>query len=555
MRSVTSLFTIYGIFAMLLCLTTACSSSRRVSKGGDDDSGSWSDLDGGTSSDSDGETSDDYDGGEKPRYIPPDKETTGGRGGSAGSTGGDWYVNEDDPYLLRCDNEGYCYWSDGHYCDSSGTCCYPDGHCDDGEVGDGGSTIIEGTGGGSAVGVAGTTSAGTTGIVMPPFFPGSSGGITIDPDDFTKEPWDPPIDDLAEPRWKNSGTPLCTEMQNEVVSQSVWSDSRGVYVLASGAGNGDYQYEFDPSVLPPGMPMPPPGLIPPIGTCVGEGCPRIEIYFNDGAGWRSVYEEDLIAPFFGSSETQITGINNGPLLMFGAQDFFSMMSGSSACGLATIENGEKTCESISYVEDVFVVNNNLAYAIYQGDVIRYNGSSWGPLPGVLSDNSFGAIWADETYLFGAMNGAGRIGVLHNGAWELLDTGTLEEFSALWGFSETDLWAGTFSGSIFHCDGETCRKIPWEGDNCSYGSEIGQIWGSDGTVYFYTASSIARIVDSEVEVLASFPCPDVEDAPRITSLWGNGPNEVFFTIIDESFPRRECGVTYVVWFDGTDFHQF
>jgi hypothetical protein len=210
------------------------------------------------------------------------------------------------------------------------------------------------------------------------------------------------------------------------------------------------------------------------------------------------------------------------------------------------------------VDDVFIVNDDLAYAIYDGEVIRYNGDSWGPLPGALVDRWVNQIWANETHLFGTMGGAGRIVVLHDGTWELLDTGTLKEFSAIWGFSETDLWAGTYDGSIFHCDGKSCSEISWQGDNCDYDDDIREMWGSDGVVYFYTNSTIARVVDSKVEVLASFPCPDYdiyyEEVPRITSMWGNGPNEVFFTVLDESFPRRECGVVYVLWFDGNEFHQ-
>ncbi len=531
MRSVASLFTICGIFAILLSVTTACSSSRRVNQDDENDSGSRSDPDGGTSRESDG--------GEELDKDPSSEKITAGSSGSADSTGGDGRSKEDNPVLVRCDSDGYCYWSDGH-CES--------------EAIDAGAPIdVVPTGGVIEVGPIAGSSGGA--VPVPPFFTGPAGGRVIDPDDFTKEPWDPPIDDLAEPRWRNSGDPLCTEMQNDIMSHSVWSDSRGVYVLASGSGNGEYHYELDESVMPPGFPVTSSSLIPPFGSCVGEGCPRIEIYFNDGNGWESVFREDLMAPFFGPGETQITGFDNGPLLMFGYQDIFSIISSSSACGLATIENGDKTCEPISYVEDVFVVNNSSAYASYEGDLIRYNGSSWGPLPGALSDNSINVIWANETHLYGTMNGAGRIVELHNGAWELLDTGTLEEFTALWGFGESDLWAGTDNGSVFHCEEGTCGEISWQGDDCAYDSEVGQIWGSNGTVYFYTPSSIARIVDSEVEVLASLPCPEDQEVPRITSLWGNGPNEVFFTIVDESFPRRECGVTYVVWFDGKEFHRF
>jgi len=531
----------------LLIVTTACSSSRKANENDDesDDGGSESDLDGGTRHELDADTDDDDD--DDDYGVPPTKGYSSDGGGSAGAVvGGSGPYKLDAGDSVRCDEDGYCYWPDGHYCDPWGMCCYPDGHCEEEPT----------TGGAAGIGDVIIGAAG--GSIFPPF-EGIPGEIPIDPDDFTDEPWDPPIDGLAEPQWRDSGKPLCTEMQRDVRSHSVWSDSRGVYVLVSGAGIGDYHYEYDESVFPDDFgPVPVDIMMPGFGRCVGEGCPRLEIYFNDGNGWDSVFREET-AYEFGPGDSQLTGFDSGPLLIYGYYGMPFPVGGESDCGLATIENGVKTCEPIYYVDDVFVVNKNLAYGIYEGDVIRYNGNSWGPLPGVLSDSWINQIWADESFLVGAMEGAGRLVVLRDGTWELLDTGTLQAFYAIWGFSETDLWAGTYDGGIFHCNGESCSEISWPGDKCEYSSGIREIWGSDGVVYFYTDSTIARIVDSEVEVLVSFPCSTYEyefqEVPVITSMWGNGPNEVFFTITDESFPRRECGVTYVVWFDGKEFHQF
>ncbi|MBN1654587.1 MAG: hypothetical protein JXA30_12525 [Deltaproteobacteria bacterium] len=556
MKSTVCLSSLCGVLGTLLIITAACSSSRKANRDDDEsDSGSQSYRDGAIGRDRDADyEADDDDRGDDDDDDDGDsrtKKSTGGSGGSAGSAGGDGPYREDASDSVRCDDDGYCYWPDGHWCDPSGTCCYPDGHCE--------RATIE-----TDEGQAGTVATGGAGgvfVVPPPF--GGVGGSSIDPDDFTDEPWNPPIDDLGEPRWRNSGESLCTEMHNDVTTHSVWSDSRGVYVLVSGASIGETTYEIDSSLLPPGFPpidTLPPGLVPPFGKCIGEGCPRVEIYFNDGNGWDSVYQEEgtVMGPF-SPGEMRLTGFKNGPLLLYGEQGISFPFGVSSACGLATIENGVKTCEPINNVDDLFVVNSDLAYGIYNGEVIRYNGSSWGPLPGAMSNNWINQIWADEAHLFGTTDGAGRIIELRDGTWSLLDTGTLLNFYAIWGFSESDLWAGTYEENIFHCDEEGCSELSWPGEKCEYTSGIREIWGSDGVVYFYTDSTIARIVDSEVEILASFPCPDYEyeyqEVPRITSMWGNGPNEVFFTIVDESFPRRECGVTYVVWFDGNEFHRF
>ncbi len=542
MKSTVYLFKLCGVLSALLVITAACSSSREANR---DDDGS----DGGSLSD-DGGTSKKLDGGEDDKDDeddPPTKKSTGGNGGSSGSTGGDGPYEADASDGVRCDDDGYCYWPDGHFCDPWGMCCYPDGHCEE-----------EGTVVGGSSGIGGIAGIGG-GVIYPPFDPGGMGGNVIDPDDFTDEPWDPPIDDLAEPNWKSSGDPLCTEIQMNVMQPSVWSDSRGVFVAVSGSNNGDYYYDYEDSIVPISISgsMRPISIDPVFGTCVGEGCPRAEIYFNDGNGWDSVYKKENI-PDYGWGDVNLTGFENGPLVIYGYQEMVFESGPSSGCGLATIENGVMTCEPIYYVDDLFIVDNNLAFGVYDGDIIRYDGNSWGPLPGSFTENWINQIWANETHLVGTMGGAGRIVVMHDGVWELMDTQTLREFSSIWGFSETDLWAGTYDGKIYHCDAEGCSEIPWQGDSCEYDSNIRELWGSDGVVYFYTNSTIARVVDSEVEVLASFPCPDYEifyeQTTRVTSMWGNGPNEVFFAIVDESFPRRECGVVYVLWFDGNDFHQ-
>ena len=39
------------------------------------------------------------------------------------------------------------------------------------------------------------------------------------------------------------------------------------------------------------------------------------------------------------------------------------------------------------------------------------------------------------------------------------------------------------------------------------------------------------------------------------IWGNSSSEVFVTINDRSYQDNACGVSFVLWFDGAEFHQF
>ncbi len=438
-----------------------------------------------------------------------------------------------DAGMVSCDPEGFCYYPDGSWCDPWGTCCRPDGSCSGGAPVAGGSGVIIGVAGG---------------------YPGS-GRYPVDPDDFTDEPWQPLTNDLGDPGWRDSDDPLCTELQGHVGSHSVWTDSRGVFVLVSGQGGVDGYWD---GPVPTAGPVPLPGGLPPVyadpGSCAGGECFSARIYLNDGSGWDVFYDEELT---LGYLDKHLTGFDGGPLITYGWEEIYlprePYYGDMMECGLATIEDGIKTCEPVYGVDDVFVVNDSLAYGVFEGDIITYDGNSWAPLPVVMPDTWVRRVWANETHLFATVEGAGRILMLHDGIWRSQDTRTLQSFGPIWGFDETDVWAGTSQGGLFHYDGRGWTEIPWEGDNCPWTSAIDGMWGDSGTLYFYTESKIARAQGSGVEVINSWSCPQDETTPRITSMWGNGPDDVFFTFVDSSFPRRACGIAYVVWFDGQTFH--
>jgi len=505
----------------LIALTVycaACSRSESADERKDevDDGGSRSDSDSGTDGAEESGIDDIEDASEK-GGASKKKDASAENSGSGGN---------DAPESVRCEDDGYCYYPDGHFCDPYGMCCYPDGHCVAEEV-DGG---VDESPDDPFIGFFGSD---------------DEGGIVIDPEDLTDQPWNPLLDGLSGPGWRNSDDTLCTGLQNAAGPLSVWSDSRGVYILAAGEEQGEYTYEYPDEESNDSY----------YRTCVGEGCPRITLYFNNGSGWQVIYEEDDLPD--GGGYSQLTGFENGPLIMYGWQEF--IVDGEYiSCGLAMIEGGNRKCEPIYDVNSVFVVNSDLAYGINDETVIRYDGEFWGPMPGAITNQWIADIWADETRLF-AISDGGIILMLQDGVWKQLDTRTLESFSSIWGFGETDIWAGTYEGSLFHYDGEEWERVAWQGDGCGSDTGIYDMWGSDGVVFFNTGAAIGRIEDSEIEVINTLPCPDYSqdnfEPLEFTSIWGNSPQEVFIAVEDDSYPRRECGINYIIWYDGKQFHQF
>jgi hypothetical protein len=43
--------------------------------------------------------------------------------------------------------------------------------------------------------------------------------------------------------------------------------------------------------------------------------------------------------------------------------------------------------------------------------------------------------------------------------------------------------------------------------------------------------------------------------RSTGLWGLSPTEVFVAFNDSGYEQYACGGDFMIWFDGSQFHQF
>jgi hypothetical protein len=41
--------------------------------------------------------------------------------------------------------------------------------------------------------------------------------------------------------------------------------------------------------------------------------------------------------------------------------------------------------------------------------------------------------------------------------------------------------------------------------------------------------------------------------QIQSIWGTSPTELFIAVSDYFHPRSDCGIYYLLWWDGEAFH--
>jgi hypothetical protein len=277
---------------------------------------------------------------------------------------------------------------------------------------------------------------------------------------------------------------------------------------------------------------------------------RTKIWRNDGSSWAPVFDDQSVTGSFG-----LTGLTGAALLLHRRGEAVSANATLRTCSIGTVDDGTLGCLDLDPIADLYAVDDQRAYAIMGGTrLLVYDGERWRS-DAALIPYPVSALWADaETVV--AVGRVGTVLMLEQGTWSLIDPGTLEHFTSVWGTSRNDLWAGTIAGNVYRFDGATFRHAGRLGGiTCLRDVPVAGIWGAGDEVYFHTDSQLARWNGSEIESLANWSCSMNTSATRITDVWGNGPGEVFVSVVDTlRFPSGLCGPSYVVHFDGELFHR-
>lgn len=359
---------------------------------------------------------------------------------------------------------------------------------------------------------------------------GDQDGTTTDAAETDPVPWSPPIDDLGSPGWKGSLTPWCHDLRGPCMGYDIWSDARGVFVLVSQMP--DYYTEA-----------------------------LNRVYLNDGTGWRHFL--DHTDPMFPSDGLwHLSGVPSG--LLFGHGVYGE---------LASIQSGSLRREGFS-AWDLWVVSDHLAYAAVMGalPVSVWDGASWSPLPGDPLPDDVQVVWGDEDSLF--IGGReGNMVSYEDGSWIVHDTGTMSDFSAIWGFSGEDVWAGTHDGTLLRYDGSTWSRVEWpsagdstDPESCRSAMQgIAGMWGTGHTLFIHTNRQLFKWDGTEFTNIAYWPGEDRTDGEgghwcegvvHIGSVWGNSETELFLAVSDEDMDARgPCYNLYLLYWDGIDFHIF
>jgi hypothetical protein len=340
---------------------------------------------------------------------------------------------------------------------------------------------------------------------------GDAGAATEDaPPEQPAPLWNPPFP-LGSPGWRSSSVPYCTKNEGIFQAYDVWADFRGVFALIAADCNGLASV-----------------------ACGREGT---NLQFNDGTGWRTVYRSAA------KDRLNLTGFDGGPVVL---------SNGSCSVQEIDIADGGATCLAIfaSYAGTVFVVDSNDAYAWSGQKIEHFDGAQWTPFAQVQSN--IVALWADSHIAVGV--GAGQAiyfkadGSTSFAAMPNVPAG---DYGSVWAFSASDIWAGNTAGQLVHYDGSQWTTIP-TGSMDTTGQGIAELWGASGTLYFITPTEFGRYTGSSAQLLLTHT-PGARIS--IDGMWGTSPTDVFLAVTDSQYRGYACEGAFLVYFDGSQFHEF
>ncbi|MFO7179504.1 MAG: hypothetical protein DIU78_012465 [Pseudomonadota bacterium] len=374
----------------------------------------------------------------------------------------------------------------------------------------------------------GSSAAGSGGVAAA----AGSGGKASGPPPDNRPPrpaWDPPIP-IGEPGWEESTSPLCETNQGSPQAFDVWADDRGVYTFFLTGCN-------------------------PLGRDPCEGTEGAALHHNDGTGWEWLLDPGILAP-------RLSGLPGGPIVISGQPGTQPGLQPGEAHGPAGIyfleEDGSLTLSHPLEHDgsaEVFGVASDRAYALDGPEVLEYRDGVWHELETVEGQPL--ALWADESTL--VVVGLDQMVLMRTSPDEplrRLEDVPAGHYTAVWGFGPDDLWLGNGVEQLIHYDGATFEIFD-VGNPDSTDKRISALWGDAGVVYFTTPSAFGRADRDGVEVLFAREPDAARTDPYFgaVSLWGRSANEVFLTLFDGRFTKYACGESFIVWFDGEEFHQF
>jgi hypothetical protein len=331
--------------------------------------------------------------------------------------------------------------------------------------------------------------------------------------------------ELGMPGWQQSTQPICEANQGRDLAFDVWADTRGVFAL------------FNVGCTE-------------VAPCGKDGA---SLKFNAGSGWQLVHQ-------FAPPPTANPGINMEPMhLWSGFPGGSLVMSGTlmDQTGLYFVDGSNLTFQTAQTdrMSGAFVVGSDLAYAIDGMHLLKYSAGTWSAVGEATS--SLSAVWADSQSVVVVGDDQTILMQSGDGPLTALPNVPAGNYYSVWAFGASDIWTGNSIGQLLHYDGKAWTVIIIPAGS-TIGSGVRKLWGADGMVYFITDGEMGRWNGSSVDMLLEPPAGTTKFSVfpgYFTGIWGRSAQEVFVAMSDVRYSEYACGGNFMLWFDGSQFHQF
>lgn len=332
------------------------------------------------------------------------------------------------------------------------------------------------------------------------------------------------------PVWRESTMGLCAEYTGDAQAHGVQATAQGVYSHVTIVNN------------PLAM-----------GAAWERPWGRA-VYFNGGTGWveRAFVPGDYLSGGFVATSTG------------------TVFLADVGCGVVRVAPGPSTFENVRCALEqprysrtlLSVAPDDSVFALSSfpsgvSAVYRHDGASFEKvidlptLPdveheGAITKTTYTALAAwEDGFVVGTSEGELRVYV-----GELLEQRRApngERVSSISATGPSDIWLAS-GFALDHYDGETFTRHTIPG-TCGPGDF--SLYVSGTTAYFVHARAFGRVVDGEVEVLASLAC---DSSTLFRGISGTSPTEVFVTMENRDFVDYACGTTFMGYFDGVVMHR-
>lgn len=315
-------------------------------------------------------------------------------------------------------------------------------------------------------------------------------------------------------RWRDSANRLCAPTYVELGGASIYSDDRGLFVMAWSA------------------PRPP------------TDSPAT-IWTNDGSGWRTYFSWSKDAAFptrlYGGTKAGIRGLPDGSLFAFGRY----------GCAIELIDDAGELCSgALSSVADLFVSGAKTAYAVDGFYLLKYDGSLWTQVGERFPTRDGGraqayTLWAGPTTIVVGGDNGYVLRIEDEKVVTVLPKPTdAHNITGAWAWGASDIWVATEGGQLHHYDG-TQWTLQWQPTDYMGGGV--RLWGVDGHLFVVGYGQFAKWEGGTLRTLL----PSAQPNRQFTDVWGNSPTEVFATSVATSDAQiGSCDAVELWWYDGT-----